>query len=162
MGIYVNPGNENFRMVVGSKIYVDKTGLIEYTNDVIGTEQRWVCVSRPRRFGKSIAAEMIAAYYGKGCDSGRLFQPYVVARVESYEKYLNQYDVIHLDITNFRRIGDDFEDMLRRLNKEVIGELQDAYPGILKADEDNLPHALACLNESAKAEFVIIIDEWDF
>ncbi len=161
MGIYVNPGNENFRMVVGSKIYVDKTGLIEYTNDVIGTEQRWVCVSRPRRFGKSIAAEMIAAYYGKGCDSGRLFQPYVVARVESYEKYLNQYDVIHLDITNFRRIGDDFEDMLRRLNKEVIGELQDAYPGILKADEDNLPHALACLNESAKAEFVIIIDEWD-
>lgn len=161
MGIYVNPGNENFRMVVNSKIYVDKTGLIEYTNDVIGTEQRWVCVSRPRRFGKSIAAEMLAAYYGKGCDSDRLFQPYTAGGIESYEKHLNQYDVIHLDITNFRRTGDSFRDMLRRMNKEVIGELQDAFPGIIKEGEDNLPHALAQLNESAKTEFVIIIDEWD-
>ena len=79
MGIYVNPGNDNFNMVVHSKIYVDKTGLIEYTNDVIGTEQRWVCVSRPRRFGKSIAAEMLTAYYGKVCDSSKLCQSYVIA-----------------------------------------------------------------------------------
>lgn len=161
MGIYVNPGNDNFNMVVHSKIYVDKTGLIEYTNDVIGTEQRWVCVSRPRRFGKSIAAEMMTAYYGKGCDSSKLFQSYMIAGTENFEKHLNQYDVIHLDITDFRRPGDNSGDMLRRINKEVIAELRKVYPGILREDEENLPYALACLNESARAEFVFIIDEWD-
>lgn len=161
MGIYVNPGNENFRMAVHSKIYVDKTGLIEYMNDVIGTEQRWICVSRPRRFGKSMAAEMLAAYYGKGCDSGELFQPYVIAGTENYKKHMNQYDVIHLDIANFRRPGDDSMDMLRRINTEVLGELQKIYPGILSEDENSIPHALAQLNESVKASFVIVIDEWD-
>ncbi len=74
---------------------------------------------------------------------------------------MNQYDVIHLDITGFLRSGDNSREMLRRISREVIGELRNVYPGILREDEDNLPYALACLNESAKAEFVIIIDEWD-
>lgn len=161
MGIYVNPGNESFKMAVNSKIYVDKTGLLKYTNDVIGTEQRWICVSRPRRFGKSMAAEMLAAYYGRGCDSGELFQPYMIAGTDHYENHMNQYDVIHLDITDFQRPGEHPKDMLRRMNIEVISELQKIYPGILKKDEDNLPFALAQLNDSVKTVFVIIIDEWD-
>ncbi len=161
MGIYVNPGNESFRRAVNSKIYVDKTGLLKYTNDVIGTEQRAVCVSRPRRFGKSMTAGMLAAYYGKGCDSRELFQQYTIAGVESYEEHLNQYNVLHLDITDFYRSGDCPEDMLCRINVEVIAELRNIYPGILKEDENNLPYALARLNEAAKAVFVIIIDEWD-
>ena len=61
-GIYVNPGNENFESAVNSEIYVDKTGLLKHINHMIGTEQRYVCVSRPRRFGKSMAADMLAAY----------------------------------------------------------------------------------------------------
>ncbi len=161
MGIYVNPGNEGFRMAVNSKIYVDKTGLLEYTNDVIGTEQRCICVSRPRRFGKSIAAEMLAAYYGKGCNSKDLFQNYRIAESESYEEHMNHYNVIRLDITDFRRYGDNSVDILRRINKEVIEELNKIYPGILKEDENDLRNALAQLNESKEAVFVIIIDEWD-
>ena len=74
MGIYLNPGNEGFKSAVRSKIYIDKTGLLEYTNSVLDTEQRYICVSRPRRFGKSITAEMLVAYYDKSCDSGELFQ----------------------------------------------------------------------------------------
>ena len=65
MGVYLNPGNEKFAKAVQSEIYVDKTGLIEYTNQVINTVQRYVCVSRPRRFGKSMTADMLTAYYGK-------------------------------------------------------------------------------------------------
>ena len=70
MGIYLNPGNRSFQMSLNSKIYIDKSGLISYTNSVINTEQRYVCVSRPRRFGKSVTAQMLTAYYGKGCVMG--------------------------------------------------------------------------------------------
>lgn len=68
MGIYLNPGNEGFLEAVSSKIYVDKTGLIKYTNELMNTEQKYICVSRPRRFGKSMALKMLAAYYSRGCD----------------------------------------------------------------------------------------------
>lgn len=73
MGIYLNPGNAGFESAVNSKIYVDKTKMLEYTNEAMGTEQRYICVSRPRRFGKSVTAEMLVAYYGRRCDSRSLF-----------------------------------------------------------------------------------------
>lgn len=63
MGNYLNPGNEKFRRMIQSEIYVDKTGMIKYTNSVLDTAQNYVCVSRPRRFGKSMAANMLTAYY---------------------------------------------------------------------------------------------------
>ena len=73
MGQYLNPDNLGFASAVNSQIYVDKTGMLDYLNQVIGTEQRYVCVSRPRRFGKSMALKMLAAYYGRSCDSRELF-----------------------------------------------------------------------------------------
>ena len=73
MGIYVNPGNTAFKEALNSMIYVDKSGLISYTNSVLNTKQKNLCVSRPRRFGKSMAADMLVAYYSKGCDSEELF-----------------------------------------------------------------------------------------
>ena len=69
MGRYLNPGMESFEKSVNSEIYVDKTGLVGYTNRVMNTVQGYVCVSRPRRFGKSMAANMLTAYYSRGCDS---------------------------------------------------------------------------------------------
>ena len=67
MGIYLNPDNEGFREAIDSEIYVDKSGLLAYTNKILGTEQKNICISRPRRFGKSMAAKMLSAYYSKGC-----------------------------------------------------------------------------------------------
>lgn len=84
MGSYVNPGNAAFREAVNSMIYVDKSGLISYTNSVLSTMQKNVCVSRPRRFGKSMAADMLVAYYSKGCDSGRLFAGKTAEQAESF------------------------------------------------------------------------------
>ena len=74
MGIYLNPSNEMFAESLRSEICVDKTGLIEYTNNAIGTEQKFMCVGRPRRFGKSMAAKMMAAYYNHDDDSRELFE----------------------------------------------------------------------------------------
>ena len=97
MGIYLNPGNASFRGSLRSKIYVDKSGLIAKTNDVICTEQKYVCVSRPRRFGKSMAANMLTAYYSRGCDSKEMFSKYKIAKADSFEKHLNKYNVIHIN-----------------------------------------------------------------
>ena len=99
MGNYLNPGNDMFYKMVHSEIYVDKTGLIGYCNRVINTMQRYICVSRPRRFGKSFATKMLCAYYSKGCDSRELFSDLEISRNATFEKYLNHYDVIYLDIT---------------------------------------------------------------
>lgn len=85
MGIYLNPGNEKFSRAVHSEIYVDKTGLLEYTNKVMNTSQQNICVSRPRRFGKSMAAAMLAAYYSRGCDSGALFSGLEIEKSETFE-----------------------------------------------------------------------------
>lgn len=84
MGFYVNPKNRGFWESIRSKIYVDKTGLISCTNEYINTEQKFICVSRPRRFGKSMALKMLAAYYSRGCDSADLFAGLQIEREETY------------------------------------------------------------------------------
>jgi hypothetical protein len=104
MGIYLNPGNEGFAMSLRSKIYVDKTGLIAYINDVLNTEQRFVCVSRPRRFGKTMAANMLAAYYGQGYDSKTMFTGLEITANSSFESHLNKYNVVFLNMQSFLSI----------------------------------------------------------
>ena len=93
MGIYLNPGNKSFQESVCSEIYVDKTGLIASTNKLLNTREKYVCVSRPRRFGKSMTLEMLAAYYSCGCDSADLFRGFRIANDETFQKHLNQHNV---------------------------------------------------------------------
>ena len=130
MGIYWNPGNQGFWQSINSEIYVDKTGLIEYTNKVLNTKQRFVCVSRPRRFGKSMAAEMLVAYYGRECDSRELFKGYQIEKAKSFEKHLNKYNVISLNMLDFYKIGKPVEEMLEKLEKALLWEILDTYPDI--------------------------------
>lgn len=96
MGRFVNPDNSAFQVALNSKIYVDKTGVIEYTNSVLDTMEGYICNSRPRRFGKSYAANMLAAYYSKGCDSEEMFSGLEIAKAPDFKQHLNKYDVIHL------------------------------------------------------------------
>ena len=98
MGRFLNPDNGAFSEAVNSEIYIDKTRLLEYTNQVINTTSKFICNSRPRRFGKSMTADMLSAYYSRGCDSKELFKNYEISTVSSYEKNLNKYDVIHFDV----------------------------------------------------------------
>lgn len=98
MGMFVNPDHTAFKVALDSEIYVDKTGLLKYTNRVLGTLQGYICNSRPRRFGKSITANMLTAYYSKGSNSEEMFSGLEISRSSDFHRHLNKYDVIHLDI----------------------------------------------------------------
>ena len=111
MGGYLNPGNEKFGEALNSQIYVDKTGLIEYTNRVMYSNQKYVCVSRPRRFGKSMAANMLAAYYKRDEDTRALFDKLMISQAQSYKEHLNQYDVIRINMQQFLSITNSTDDM---------------------------------------------------
>ena len=130
MGVYFNPDHSNFQKIINSDIYVDKTGLLAYTNSVINTMQGYVCVSRPRRFGKSIAANMLAAYYSRGCDSREMFSGFEIAKEDSFEKHLNQYNTIFLNMQEFLSQSEDMDDMLKLIKKKcavgTIGRISES------------------------------------
>lgn len=161
MGNYLNPDISTFARVVNSEIYVDKTGLIEYTNRSAKTLQSYICISRPRRFGKSIAANMLSAYYTCEYDSRDLFSNLKIASSDSYEKHLNKYDVIFLNMQEFLSQSSNVEEMLSLLKKSVIWDLLDKYPDFRYFDETNLMRTLQDIYNKTKRPFVVIIDEWD-
>ena len=119
MGMFVNPGNQAFQVAVNSEIYVDKTEMLEYTNKVMNTLQGYICNSRPRRFGKSITANMLTAYYSKGCDSQDLFAGLKISEASDFKKHLNQYDVIHLDIQWCMEPAGSPENIISYINEET-------------------------------------------
>ena len=98
MGMFVNPDNLAFQAALNARIYVDKSGILNYTNSVLGSTDAFICNSRPRRFGKSVTANMLTAYYSKGCDSEEMFSRLEISQAEDFRKHLNQYDVIHFDV----------------------------------------------------------------
>lgn len=156
MGTYLNPGNDLFTRSRFSNIYVDKSGLIAYTNKVLNTEQRFMCVTRPRRSGKSMAANMLAAYYGKGCESDDLFSNLKIAQDASYKKFMNQFNVIQIDMCDFFDRTKNISSLKRLLNKTIAGELKDEFQYV--TFKSNI--LISMLSET-KQKFVFIIDEWD-
>lgn len=125
MGIYFNPGNESFTKDKNSELYLDKTGLLEYLNRVVGTNANCISVSHARRFGKSHAAGMIDAYYSRGCDSSDLFKDTEIATKNSYKKYLNQYNVIHIDVSSFWDVYKD--NIIEKIQEYIYDELERVY-----------------------------------
>ena len=160
MGIYLNPGNRGFWQSIRSEIYVDKTGLIAKTNQYLNTEQQYICVSRPRRFGKSMALKMLAAYYSRGCDSGELFAGYKIAQDNTFKEYLNQYDVICLNMQQFL-IEADPGNVTEYLEQEVLRELRKEYADILEREGRGLAAALRDIFVETDRQFIFLIDEWD-
>ena len=167
MGIYLNPGNEQFTVSVNSELYVDKTELIKYTNSRIGKDRPLICSSRPRRFGKTMAVTMLSAYYSKGCHSEKLFAGLKISQNEFFKAHLNKYNVIFLDIQWM--YGNALEEMKRNstlkvvsyIQEQVIAELRNEYSECVQDDDVSLPSVLAKINVMTKEQFIIIIDEWD-
>ena len=150
MGRFVNPDSSAFQVALNSRIYVDKAGLIEY-----------ICNSRPRRFGKSYAANMLAAYYSKGTDSEQMFSGLKISKDADFKKHLNKYDVIHIDIQWFLANCDDADKVVSFITKSVLDELRGIYPDVLPQEVVTLPDALSRVKERTGQKFVVIIDEWD-
>ena len=161
MGRFVNPDNSAFQVALNSEIYVDKSGLLEYTNKVLCSNQAMICNSRPRRFGKSIAANMLVAYYSKGCDSRTMFADLQIAQSDSFEKYLNKYDVIYIDVQWCLMMAESADEVVALINRMILKELQEIYGALLTDDIKKVPEALAVINAAAGNKFIIIIDEWD-
>jgi hypothetical protein len=160
MGIYLNPGNGKFKQALNSEIFVDKTGLISYTNSVMFSEQKSVCVSRPRRFGKSMAANMLAAYYGRMADSAALFAGFEIANDPCYETHLGKYDVVFLNMADFLSRSKDMRGMIELIQDELIFELEEEYGDRIGVRRD-ITAVLHRLCQKEGAAFVILIDEWD-
>ena len=161
MGRYVNPGNVGFQVALNST-YVDKTGLLEYTNSVMGTKSAWICNSRPRRFGKSTTVDMLVAYYSKGCDSKHLFSGLRISENRDFEKHLNQHNVICFDVQEFVTAMDTTEKMIRSyIEHAVIDELKIEFSEVNLEQCTRLLDALAKIYDSTGNDFYIFIDEWD-
>jgi len=161
MGSYLNPGNKGFQESLNSAIYVDKTGFIEKMNTVLNTRQKFVCVSRPRRFGKSMTADMLSAYYGRSEDSADLFDDLIISRTETYRKYLNQYDVVKINMQEFLSATNHMDEMLSMLSRYLIFDLIECFTEIRFRDEQNLIQVMKDIFAKTKRPFVILIDEWD-
>ena len=161
MGRFVNPDNSAFQVALNSKIYVDKTGLIEYTNSVLDTTDAYICNSRPRRFGKSYAANMLAAYYSKGADSEKMFSGLEISKDVNFKKHLNKYDLIHIDIQWFLANCVEADNVVDFVTNSVLGELRAIYPEALPPEVSRLPDALSRIKDRTGQKFIVIIDEWD-
>ncbi len=161
MGDYLNPGGEAFQKMINSEIYVDKTGLLNYTNRVLNTMQGYLCVSRPRRFGKSMAACMLAAYYSRECDTRELFVGYEIAKSPDYARYQNRYDTIFLNMQEFLSQSKNIGQMIALIQKSVLWELLEKYPDFRYFDDSNLARTMQDIYRQTKCPFVVIIDEWD-
>ena len=159
MGTYINIGNAGFQRVRNSE-YIDKSGLISVINGTLFTERSFSCVSRCRRFGKSMAAKMLCAYYDRSCDSRKLFEDLQIAQDPSFEKHLNKYPVIYLDMSDFteRFKGDD---IVERIKEKLREDIIEAYPQVRVKGDDDLMEVLVRINEATGDTFILIVDEWD-
>jgi hypothetical protein len=164
MGIYLNPGKAAYEIAVNSEIYIDKTEMIRYLNSTVNTQQRFVSVSRPRRFGKTMAADMISAYYDRMANSRELFENRLLTvhqeNNQDWDVYLGKFDVIRLAMTDFLHGDRTVREAISIIQKRIIGELEELYPDT-KYDPLDFYYSINRFYQNSKRQFVIVIDEWD-
>lgn len=161
MGIYLNPSNDNYTATTRREIFVDKTMMISVLNKFIKTDNKYICVSRPRRFGKTIAGNMICAYYSKGCDSRTLFEPLKISKDESFESNLNRFNVIKIDVNSEYRNERDEENLLNNLQDKIVAEFSRQFPDITFKEHESVADCILKVFDAKKEQFVIIMDEYD-
>lgn len=160
MGVYINLGNADFQSARNSE-YVDKSELIAIINKTLNTELRFSCVSRCRRFGKSMAAKMLRAYYDHSCDSRRLFADLKIASDPSFEKYLNKFPVIYLDVTNFTTRDIPLKGVVPMMQQKVKEDILNVYSEVTTNSKEDLMDVLTKVADHYHLQFIMIIDEWD-
>ena len=161
MGLYINIGNEGFRAARNGE-YIDKSNLIEIVNMSLNSERQFMCVSRARRFGKSMAARMLNAYYDHSCQSGELFQDLKIAKSPSFQQYLNKYPVLYVDMTNFITRYRNSGEIVQHIQADIIAELEEAYPNVSYGAKNDLLSVLyAIVQQAEPSKFIMIVDEWD-
>ncbi len=161
MGIYLNPNNDSFKRIVSREIYVDKTMMISVANDFMAKDNTYICISRPRRFGKTIAGNMLAAYFSKGCDSKELFAPYKISSDPSFETNLNKLNVIQIDMNSEFKNEREMDSLLDNLQDRIVAEFAEQFPNISFGEKESVGNCILKAYAKENAQFVIIIDEYD-
>lgn len=161
LGRFLNPDNAAFKRTLNSKIYVDKTEFLDFTNQMINTNSAFICNSRPRRFGKSVTADMLTAYYSRGCDSKKLFSDLKIGSLENFEENLNKYNVIHFDVQWCLEPAGSPKKLVDYITRNTLNELREEFHEIISEEIESLPDALSKINAKTGKQFIIIIDEWD-
>lgn len=161
MGIYLNPRNENFKEFLNSEIFVDKTMIISVLNQMMKGAGKYICLSRPRRFGKTYAANIISSYYSKGCDSRELFERCKISKDESFESNLNKFNVIKLDINGEYRNALDRSKLIAWITNNIRNEFIEQFPNIKFSERDSVARCIMEVYEKTGERFVILMDEYD-
>ncbi len=160
MSFHINKGNDLFKMYKNSRIFVDKSMLIKECNSLLYSEDSYMCVTRPRRFGKTMALSMLNAYYSKGCDSKEIFEDLNISKDESYLSHLNKHNVIFFDMAGLYTKIENKDDFVKELKKYLIKDLKELFPSIDYTDL-TLGEAFVEITSTLNETFVFLIDEWD-
>ena len=161
MGIYLNPGNEVFRRITSAEIYVDKSMLLAETNMMLNSVNDYICMSRPRRFGKTVAGNMLCAYYSKGCDSREIFDRLKISENPDYEKHLNKFNVIKIDMNSEYQNASNKREVLNILTREIRKEMREEFPDVIFEDDDSIGRCMLRVYTSTNQTFIIVMDEYD-
>jgi len=161
MGIYLNPRNDNFKEFLNSEIFVDKTMILSVLNDIMKGAGKYICISRPRRFGKTYAANIISSYYSKGCDSRGLFERCKISKDASFESNLNNFNVIKLDINSEYRNIFEKKLLINKITRNIRDEFIEQFPEIKFYDDNSLAECILKVFDKTGEKFVILMDEYD-
>lgn len=147
-----------FQEILNSKIYVDKSMLIEKISTQIMTANKYVCITRPRRFGKSVNANMLGAYYTKGYDTSRMFEHLAISEDPDYRKNLNKYNVIHIDFSRLPDLCESYREYITDIIENIKSDLKKAYPNL----NDQNYKSVSQMFKDTGDTFIFIMDEWDY
>ena len=164
MGLYLNPNADAFMQNKNKKIYVDKSQIIYELNDLIDSDDNFVCLSRPRRFGKSMAGNMISAYYSKGCDTREVFSQMKLGQEPGFDKHLNKFNVIKLDLNGWYQnaiVENSVVSLIEEINKSLLVDFRKQFPEIDFEEKSSLTRCIKEVYAETGEKFVIIIDEYD-
>lgn len=179
MGVYLNSRkpHDNYKKTVDSTYFVDKSMLLKELIPIVespkglhvkngenqGKSNEYICITRPRRFGKTVMANMIAAFFGKGQDSGAIFRKLSISSHEHYKSHLNQHNVVYLSFNELPRNCKSYQQYIDRIQDRLINDLKKAYPDAEIAEEDAVWDAFNNIYELVKADkFIFVLDEWDY
>ena len=161
MSLYLNKNNDKFKEYKSARIFIDKSNLIKECNSLFGTSDKYMCITRPRRFGKTMALSMLNAYYSKGCDSQSLFEKLNIAKDNSYLEHLNKHNVIWIDMASLYTDIRDKNDFFKELETNLLDDLNEAFPNVLKEMDNTISKAIIRINSKLNERFIFLIDEWD-
>ena len=160
MGLYLNSDRslKNYEELYRSDYFVDKSLIIERLNKLIGKRSKYLCITRPRRFGKTSVADMIGAYYSKAVDSKDIFDNLKISAVNGYDENLNKYNVISISFNKMPDSGKTYDEYIKMIKQSLISDIVKYYPNI----NPNEFFTVGDMLESTGDQFIFVLDEWDY